>query len=99
MEANALHGLKRSNADKRRCVEIALKEFGHLANEAIAEMIGIPARTIGRIDSTSDIVRPDRRTGRDGKQYPAKRERRESTITFNHESAEGQLLTTRSRSA
>jgi len=39
--ANAANGLRRSNADKRRCVEIALKEFGKLSSRAIAELCGV----------------------------------------------------------
>lgn len=39
--ANARHGLKRTNADKRRAVEIALKEFSDMSDRAIAEMCGV----------------------------------------------------------
>jgi hypothetical protein len=39
--ANAANGLRRSNADKRRCVEIALAEFGDLSSRQIAVMCGV----------------------------------------------------------
>jgi len=39
--ANNVHGLRRTNADKRRGVEIALKEFGKLSDQAIADMCGV----------------------------------------------------------
>jgi hypothetical protein len=72
--ANAAQGLRRTNADKRRAVEIALREFGSLTNRAIAELCGVSDMLVGSLKprqvqesctSTS--------TGRDGKQYPARR--------------------------
>ncbi len=39
--ANAANGLRRSNADKRRCVEIALAEFGDLSSRQVAIMCGV----------------------------------------------------------
>jgi len=44
--ANARHGLKRTNADKRRAVEIALKEFGTLSDRQIAEMCAVSDKTV-----------------------------------------------------
>jgi len=73
--ANALHGHRRSNADKRRCVEIALAEFPKLSSRAVAAMCGVsnhmvddarPAAQLG--DSPSST-----RTGLDGKERPATR--------------------------
>lgn len=74
LNANAAHGQRRTNADKRRCVEIALREFGKLSSRAIAEMCGVSDRFV-------DGLRPQSgandshvtRTGTDGKQYPATR--------------------------
>lgn len=76
--ANAAHGRRRTNADKRRCVEIALREFPSLSSRAIAELCGVSHHTV-------ESVRPEpggqiahvERTGQDGKQYPAGR--REAT--------------------
>ena len=39
--ANTGHGLRRTGPDKRRCVEIALKEFPKLSARAVAEMCGV----------------------------------------------------------
>jgi hypothetical protein len=72
--ANNGHGLRRTNADKRWCVEIALKEFGGMTNEVIAKMCGVSAVMVAAVSSTSKILRPDKRTGQDGKKYPAQRE-------------------------
>lgn len=74
LRVNATHGLKRTNADKRRCVEIACKEFPAVSSRQIAEWCGVSDMLVGGIrqvqtDCTSE------RTGADGKQYPAKREK------------------------
>ena len=72
LAANAAHGHRRTNADKRRCVEIALREFPTLSSRAIAEMCGVgddlvfSAKRQVPENGTSTV------TGTDGKQYPAK---------------------------
>ena len=39
--ANKTHGVRRTNADKRRAVEIALREFSHLTDRAVAGLCGV----------------------------------------------------------
>lgn len=73
--ANALHGHRRSNADKRRAVEIALREFPKLSSRAVAKLCGVSA---GLVDGARPAELPNlgtstERTGQDGKQYPARR--------------------------
>lgn len=43
LSANAHHGVRRTNADKRHAVEIALREFPKLSNVAIAEICAVSA--------------------------------------------------------
>lgn len=69
--ANAQHGHRRTNADKRRCVEIALAEFGGLSSRAIAEMCGVGHHLVEESRQLGDS--PSSRTSRNGKQYPARR--------------------------
>jgi hypothetical protein len=78
--ANALHGHRRTNADKRRCVEIALAEFGGLSSRAIAQMCGVGQELVLRNrpqvneSFTSPTPTPPATVkGSDGKSYPAKR--------------------------
>jgi len=76
LSANAIHGNRRSNADKRRCVEIALREFPNLSSRQIAKMCGVSPGLV-------DLARPEAlpkkgnapptRTTSDGRQYPATR--------------------------
>ena len=64
---NRDHALKRSNADKRRCVEIALREFGGMSDRAIAEMCGVSDRFVGNIRPEPTANGSQLRTGQDGK--------------------------------
>lgn len=70
--ANAANGLRRTNADKRRCVEIAIKEFGKLSSRAIAELCGVGADMVIAHRPLSDSDNATRTTS-DGRQYPASR--------------------------
>jgi hypothetical protein len=74
--ANRTNGLRRTNADKRHCVEIALKEFPDWSNRRIADACGVSDPTVAAIreehvQTFSTSSTPAVRTGRDGKQYPA----------------------------
>jgi hypothetical protein len=72
--ANAANGLRRTNADKRRCVEIALAEFGNLSSRAIAGLCGVSDPFVLKIKPTEVLtVSTSTVTGTDGKQYPAAR--------------------------
>ena len=66
--ANALHGHRRSNADKRRCVELALKEFGKMSDRAIADMCGVSDPYVGSLRPQLQTVSSSKRTGKDGKE-------------------------------
>lgn len=75
--ANALHGHRRTNADKRRCVKIALREFPKLSSRAVAKMCGVSPGFVDCIRPSQVPTvgtSPEERTGQDGKQYPATRE-------------------------
>jgi hypothetical protein len=82
VQANQTGSVRRTNADKRKCVEIALGEFGDLSDRALAEMCGVSNKTVAAAREqvgnfpTSDIFDPipqpaQTRKGRDGKEYPA----------------------------
>jgi ParB-like chromosome segregation protein Spo0J len=66
--ANVQHGLRRSNADKRRAVIIAIKEFPDLSDRAIADMCGVGHHLVGEVKNQlgeSPSSKP--RLGLDGK--------------------------------
>ena len=64
--ANAMHGLRRTNKDKRKAVEVAVREFSTLSNRAIADMCHVGPSLVNDVrpqlpDSGSS------RIGKDGK--------------------------------
>jgi len=80
--ANKTHGLRRTNADKAKAVQKALKLHPELSDRAIAEHVGVSNDMVRRYRAamerqvseydTSNHSRPTTRVGRDGKRYPAK---------------------------
>lgn len=84
--ANVKHGRRRTNADKRRAVRMALEdeEWGKMSDKAIAEMCAVSDRMVADVRETegakishvtepeSEPAKPEKRTGKDGKEYPVK---------------------------
>ena len=71
--ANVLHGHRRSNADKRRCVEIALREFPKLSSRALAKMCGVGHEMVEAARPQLAVSASSTRTSLDGKERPATR--------------------------
>lgn len=72
--ANHSHGLKRTNKDKRKAVEMLLSdaEWSQQTNRWIAEKAGVSDPFVGEIRqllTVSNCPKPATRTGKDGKQY------------------------------
>ena len=80
--ANTANGLRRTNDDKRRCVQIALKEFPDWSDRRIAEVCGVGNRFVGTVRNElcpgHSSPEPTKRIGRDGKSrsMPTPRESR-----------------------
>lgn len=77
LSANSLHGHRRTNADKRRCVEIALEEFPKMSSRAIAEMCGVSDVFVGNrrnqvltVSSKKDVTIGLDGKERGNKEYP-----------------------------
>ncbi len=68
LKANHQHGLRRTNADKRKAVELALTEFGTLSDHLISDMCGVAQSFVSnqRHQLNSEFS-SSRRLGRDGK--------------------------------
>ena len=70
---NQTHGLRRSNADKAKAVEAALKhpKGAKMSNRQIAEHVGVAEGTVRNhreeIESTAQITQSSARTGADGR--------------------------------
>ena len=79
LAANAKHGLRRTNEDKRKAVEVALsmERWVSKSDRAIAEHIGVSHKLVGKIRNistgngsqlkSSDTGKTEVREGRDGK--------------------------------
>lgn len=72
--ANQVHGLRRTSADKRRAVELAIQHFAKRSNRAIAEMCGVSDMLVGTIRPKPQVQESctSKVEGQDGKQYPVK---------------------------
>lgn len=73
--ANATNGVYRTNADKRNAAAIALEEWAGLSNSALGEICHVSPELVRscrkELEQAGKIERPERVTGRDGKEYPA----------------------------
>lgn len=85
---NQTHGLRRTNADKKRAVEMALKdkEWSGMSNVAIAEHVGVDASFVLRIRNEKEaaqvvtVTTKTKRTGKDGKKQAAKKSKRRTPV-------------------
>ena len=72
LSANAQHGLKRTNADKRRSVELALMEWSHWADAELARICAVGNKFVGdmRREMEDNLVlnKVDVRIGHDGRE-------------------------------
>lgn len=78
--ANVTHGLRRTNADKRKAVEIALKLHPEMSARAISDHCGVGNDLIPDVRLRCRIPTPERVQGKDGKMYRSPRPRAEQTI-------------------
>lgn len=73
--ANATNGVYRTNADKRNAAAIALEEWSGFANTVLAEICRVSPELVRscrkELEQAGKIEKPERVTGRDGKEYPA----------------------------
>jgi hypothetical protein len=84
LSANATNGIRLTNADKRRRVELALSDgqWKTLNDDALAKHIGVSQQLVNRVRSELTTVvsspsEPTKRIGKDGKQRPATYKKRE----------------------
>lgn len=72
LKSNCKHGLRRSNADKRRCVELAIKHWPDITNRALSEICGVSHTFINKVRSLIDP--PDEPPKEQPKPEPKKEE-------------------------
>ena len=65
---NQAHGLRRSSADKRRAVQIGLREFRNLSDRLVAQMCGVSQPFVSNLrHQLITVIGSNSRLGRDGK--------------------------------
>jgi hypothetical protein len=69
--SNAAHGLRRTNADKRRAVELAFKHFDKMADTVVAEKCGVSRNFVFEVRQDQPVIglqvdAPRKVIGRDG---------------------------------
>jgi hypothetical protein len=72
LKANQNHGVRRTNADKRRAVQVALEQWPDLSSRALGELCGVSHEFVQAMRHVSTVDTSATRRGADGKQYPAK---------------------------
>jgi hypothetical protein len=73
LKANQAHGIRRTNADKRRAVEVALAEWPDLSSRSLADLCGVSHEFVQQVRDQVSTVDTSTRKGADGKQYPAQK--------------------------
>lgn len=94
--ANTQHGLRRTSADKRRCVEVALREFADFSDRRLADLCCVTdflVRTVRVQLRDSRTSSTAQRLGKDGKAYPP-RNRAKVKSNVNKPALEGQTEAT-----
>jgi|GEM_PF-5960994 len=71
LSANSEHGLRRSSADKREAIKVALKVFPELSNVGIAQLCSVSESSVRNYRESSDGM--GKRLGRDGKLQAAQK--------------------------
>lgn len=79
--ANSSHGLRRTAADKRRAIKLALSTFSDQSSRAIAELCGVGHQLVEdvrreiQVDESSTLhKKPEKtRVGKDGKRQPVEK--------------------------
>ena len=73
LKANIAHGARLTNADRRKKVLVALREYPGLSSNAIAEACALSESLVRSVRDTFVKNEPDTRLGADGKHYPARK--------------------------
>lgn len=82
LRANSRHGIRRTNADKRKAVEIALKEFPKWSGRVLAKLCGVANQLVStmrrEMEEGGEVCEShtSKLKGQDGKSYPARTRKR-----------------------
>ena len=95
IEANAVHGLARSNKDKRRAVELALHEFPDFSEHVIADLCKVSQPFVGKVRrQLITVISSEPRVGRDGKRRKMPKKKSASPPAQSAANSTGKTATT-----
>ena len=73
--ANQEHGLRRTHGDLSHAIKMAVGLMPKLSQTAIAQHVGCDQSRVSQVMNIHNLPRPETVTGKDGKEYPARRPR------------------------
>ena len=99
LSANARHGLRRSNEDKRKAVETALAdtEWSKLSSRAVADLCGVSNDFVSKIRKELDTKKSDKMSSDDSAES-ASAANRSTSRSASHESANSNDLASTDKS-
>lgn len=71
--ANKEHGLRRTHGDLAKAIKMAVELKPSFSQSAIATHVGCGQSWVAQVISNNNLTRPDKVTGKDGKEYPARK--------------------------
>lgn len=87
LAANCSHGLRRTNSDKRRSVELAVSEWPRLSDRSIAKLCAVSRELVGdvrrQLSENDSSGAPQTRVGSDGRERRLPRRRQESSSGYS----------------
>lgn len=77
LRSNERHGIRRSQADKRKCVQEAIKQWPKLTDSAVGEIAGVDNHTVKTVrdgmETKGDVKPEPVREGSDGRKVSARK--------------------------
>jgi hypothetical protein len=71
--ANQEHGLRRTHGDLAKAIKMAVEAMPKMSQTAIAQHVGCTHGRVSQVVNINNLTRPDKVTGKDGKEYPARK--------------------------
>ena len=81
LTANAIHGLRRTPADKKRAIEVAYTEFPGSTQQEVADLVGCTQARVSQVrpELINAYKLPERTIGKDGRERPTSYNKRNPT--------------------
>jgi hypothetical protein len=92
LKCNLSHGIRRSSADKRACVELALREFGEVSNNSLSDACGVGVDLVIKVrqelESKKEIPKFEKLKSSDGREFKRKNKDEEDSNSVEESKVE-----------